>query len=52
MDINDLTCIVNDNINYVGIGLMSISFIFFIITVIFSIIFIKHQLKRRKKLSK
>lgn len=46
------TPIANDNINYVGIGLMSISSIFFIITIIFSIIFTKHQLKRRKKLSK
>lgn len=46
------TPIVNDNINYVGIGLMSISSIFFIITIIFSIIFTKHQLKRKKKLSK
>ena len=44
--------VVNDNTNYIGIGLMSISSIFFVITIIFSIIFTKHQLKRRKKLSK
>ena len=46
------TPIMNDNTNYIGIGLMSISAIFLIITIIFSIIFTKHQLKRRKKLSK
>ena len=46
------TPITNDNTNYIGMGLMSISAIFFIITIIFSIIFTKHQLKRRKKLSK
>ncbi len=38
----------NDNINYIGIGFMGISAIFFIITIIFSIIFTKHQLKRRR----
>ncbi len=42
----------NDNINYIGIGFIGISAIFFAITIIFSIIFAKHQLKRRKKLSK
>ncbi len=42
----------NDNINYIGIGFMGISVIFFAITIIFSIIFAKHQLKRRKKMSK
>ncbi len=42
----------NDNINYVGIVFMGISAVFFAITIIFSIIFAKHQLKRRKKLSK
>ncbi len=42
----------NDNINYIAIGFMGISVIFFAITIIFSIIFAKHQLKRRKKLSK
>ena len=44
--------IVNANTNYLGIGLMSISTIFLIITIAFSIIFTKHQLNRRKKLSK
>jgi len=42
----------NDTINYIGIGFMGISALFFIITIIFSIIFAKHQLKGRKKLSK
>jgi len=42
----------NANVNYIGVGLMSIASIFLIITIIFSIIFTKHQLKRRKKLSK
>ena len=41
-----------NNINYMGIGFMGISSVFFITTIIFSIIFAKHQLKRRKKLSK
>ena len=44
--------ILNNTTNYLGIGLMSISFIFLIITITFSIIFAKHQLNRRKKLSK
>ena len=44
--------VINSNVNYVGIGLMSISCIFFIITITFSIIFEKNQLNRRKKLSK
>ena len=44
--------IINNNTNYLGIGLMSISSIFLIITITFSIIFAKHQLNRRKKLSK
>ena len=38
--------------NYLSISLIGISTIFFILTIIFSIIFTKHQLKRRKKLSK
>lgn len=38
--------------NYISLGFMGISAVFFIITIIFSIIFTKHQLKRRKKLSK
>lgn len=46
------TSIMNNNTNYIGIGLMGMSAIFFTITIIFSIIFTKHQLKRRKKLSK
>ena len=44
--------LINSDLNYVGIGLISISCIFFIITMIFLIIFTKHQLNRRKKLSK
>lgn len=43
---------VRNNINYMGIGFMGISSVFFITTIIFSIIFAKHQLKIRKKLSK
>lgn len=44
----------NPNIsnNYVGMSLMGISTIFLILTIIFSIIFTKYQLKRKKKLSK
>ena len=42
---------VND-INYIGISFLGISIFFFITTIIFLIIFIKNQLKRRKKLSK
>lgn len=38
--------------NYLSISLIGISTIFFILTIIFSIIFTKHQLKRKKKLSK
>ena len=44
--------VITDNINYIGIGLMSISGIFFIITITFLIIFTKNQLKGRKNLSK
>ena len=44
--------LINSDLNYVGIGLISISYIFFIITMTFLIIFTKHQLNRRKKLSK
>lgn len=44
--------VASNNVNYIGIGLISISAIFLIITIIFSIIFTKHQLNRRKKLSK
>lgn len=39
-------------INNSGVFILSISFIFFIVTIIFSIIFAKYQLKLRKKLSK
>jgi hypothetical protein len=37
---------------YLGVSFMGISIIFLMITVIFFIIFTKHQLKARKKLSK
>lgn len=43
---------IHSSTNSIGVGLMGISSIFFIVTIIFSIIFTKHQLKRRKKLSK
>ena len=39
-------------INNSGVCILSISFVFLIITIIFSIIFAKYQLKLRKKLSK
>lgn len=39
-------------INNSGVFILSISFIFLIVTIIFSIIFAKYQLKLRKKLSK
>ena len=42
----------NDDSNYLAIGLMGLSIFFFMITIIFFIIFIKYQLKGRKKLSK
>ena len=42
--------IVNQHLNYVGVGFLSISFIFFIATIV--IIFKKYQLKLRKKSSK
>lgn len=38
--------------NYLSISLLGVSTIFFILTIIFLIIFTKHQLKRKKKLSK
>lgn len=41
-----------ETINNFGVCILSISFIFLIITIIFSIIFAKYQLKLRKKLSK
>jgi len=39
-------------INYTGIGILSISGFFLILTLIFTIFFIKYQLKVKKKLSK
>lgn len=42
----------NNEQNHIGVIFVGISVIFFIITITFSIIFTKHQLKRRKKLSK
>ena len=44
--------VTNISNNYLSISLIGVSTIFFILTIIFSIIFTKHQLKRRKKLSK
>lgn len=41
-----------EQINYVGLGILSISIIFFIVTLIFLKIFIKYQLKVKKKTSK
>jgi len=41
-----------EDINYVGLGIISISAIFFIITIFFTIIFTKYQLKRKIKSSK
>ena len=40
------------NINYIGIGILSMSSIFLCITIIFTLLFIKYQLKSRKKTSK
>ena len=42
----------SQEINYVGVGILSISGIFLIVTLIFTIFFVKYQLKLRKKLSK
>lgn len=41
-----------DNITFVDIGLLSLSSIFLVITIIFSIILIKHQQKHKKNVSK
>ena len=41
-----------NNTNYIGLSFMGISIVSFIITIVFLIIFIKHQLKIRKNLSK
>lgn len=42
----------NENVNYLGKGMIGISSIFLILTIFFTIIFTKHQLKRNKKPSK
>lgn len=42
----------NEQINYGGIGILSISMIFLILTIFFTIIFKKYQLKRKSKTSK
>ena len=42
----------NEQINYGGIGILSISMIFLILTIFFTIIFKKYQLKRKNKTSK
>lgn len=41
-----------EQINYYGVGILSISSIFLIITITFTIIFVKYQLKKNKKTSK
>ena len=41
-----------EQLNYYGVGILCVSSIFLIITIIFVIIFIKYQLKRKKKTSK
>lgn len=42
----------SQEINYVGVGILGISGVFLIATLIFTIFFIKYQLKAKKKLSK
>ena len=42
----------SQEINYVGVGILSISGIFLIVTLIFTIFFVKYQLTAKKKLSK
>ena len=44
--------ILNNNVNYLGYGIMGISSIFLTLTIIFLIILKKHQLNSRKKSSK
>ena len=44
--------IIESNVNYFGYGIMSISAVFLTLTIIFAIIFKKHQLNSRKKSSK
>ena len=43
---------INNNVNYLGYGIMGGSSIFLILTIIFAIILKKHQLNSRKKSSK
>lgn len=43
---------INDNTNKTDIWLLSVSAIFLLLTIIFSIIYIKHQQKPKKKVSK
>ena len=40
------------NLNYIGIGILSISSVFLCITVIFTLLFTKYQIKLRKRKSK
>lgn len=44
--------IINNNVNYLGYGIMGVSSIFLALTIIFAIILKKHQLNSRKKSSK
>ena len=44
--------ITNNNVNYLGYGIMGVSSIFLALTIIFAIILKKHQLNSRKKSSK
>ena len=44
--------IINDNISKTDIWILSISAVFLLLTIIFSIIYIKHQQKPKKKVSK
>ena len=44
--------IINNNVNYLGYGIMGVSSIFLTLTIIFAIILKKHQLNSRKKSSK
>ena len=41
-----------EQINYYGVGILTISSIFLILTITFLIFFVKHQLKSKKKTSK
>lgn len=44
--------VINDNISKTDIWILSISVVFLLLTIIFSIIYIKHQQKPKKKVSK